>query len=177
MPIPYFNIKDFEVPTSSRRYPASKTGDILPGGKGHVLGDRFALDVEKFKNKSFKKIETMVRKIALNLYKEIIRTSPVDTGLFRANNQMDVDKMNSSKIYAERPPKRVSSERGVVIFDAGPTIVKGESSLNRFKLGSSIYLFNNLVYAQPLEFGHSGQAPLGIYRQAVLNSKRFVRVD
>jgi len=39
----------------------------------------------------------------------------------------------------------------------------------------AVYLSNNLPYAQPLEFGHSGQAPAGMVRKNMARIKQILR--
>lgn len=100
----------------------------------------------------------VVRKTVFDLFANIIRRSPVDTGSYRASH-------------------------GIATHEPGPTegirIIENKTDVNvmtaiaeyggwTWKPGDGdIYIFNNLPYAEPLENGHSGQAPEGIYRQAM----------
>jgi hypothetical protein len=38
----------------------------------------------------------------------------------------------------------------------------------------TIWLMNNLPYAQPLEYGHSSQAPAGMVRISVIEVQMFI---
>jgi len=111
------------------------------------------------------KFSQVVRKTVLDLYANIIRRSPVDTGTYRASHSI-----------ANHDP---SPEEGIVYLkkDKNKSEIEATASIQTninkplawsWKVGDgTIYIFNNLPYAEPLENGHSGQAPQGIYRQAL----------
>ena len=105
----------------------------------------FTLDLSRFSEKAVKNAETVVKKIALDMHSRIVERSPVDTGRFRANNNIAVD-----------------ANPGTTTESTGSPAV----NVDGFKIGQTIFLFNNLEYAMALEMGHSKQAPGpgGIYR-------------
>lgn len=115
----------------------------------------FTLDLTRFGKKTEKQMSQIVRKICLDLFTIIVTRSPVDTGRFRANNSI---KLNSL------PPGSTFE----MDTNGGMTITKGNASLGAYKLGDTIFLYNNVEYAMYLEFGpHSKQAPSGVYRVSV----------
>ncbi|MNG19714.1 hypothetical protein D3C84_1039030 [compost metagenome] len=92
----------------------------------------------------------MVRKIALDLLNEIILRSPVDTGRFKGNHIISIGApvYHSVNQYDK---------------DGAETIARGATALSGLEPFTVVYLQNNLIYAVPLEDGHSAQAPAGIY--------------
>ena len=91
-----------------------------------------------------------VRVIALAMLNEIVLRSPVDTGRFRGNNIVSV----GAPVYA-------STE--IVDKSGGETVQRGLSVMSGLEPYTQVFVQNNLPYAEPLEKGHSKQAPAGIY--------------
>jgi len=104
--------------------------------------------------------EKVVRKTVLDLFSNIVRRSPIDTGSYRASHGI-----------ANHEP---AGDEGIIKIPKGGNpgsaqalaLAKAQGWI--WSVGSgTIFIFNNLPYAEPLENGHSGQAPQGIYRQAM----------
>lgn len=89
-----------------------------------------------------------VRTIALAMLQEIVLRSPVDTGRFRNNNIVSV----VSPVYASTVETDASG--------AG-TISRGAAAMSGLEPYTTVFIQNNLPYAQRLEDGHSKQAPPG----------------
>ena len=100
------------------------------------------------------KVDTVVRKTALELQSELIRRSPVDTGRFRSNWNCGLGTINT--ITTDSVDKEGSG-----------TLARTQATLGSWKPGDMIYLTNSLPYARPLEYGHSKQAPSGMVRLTV----------
>ncbi|KGA31119.1 hypothetical protein [Pectobacterium odoriferum] len=94
-----------------------------------------------------------LRIIAIQFLNEIVISSPVDTGRFRANNQVSIGTADYSTTTA-------TDKVGT------PTLQQGSAVIAQGKPYSVIYIQNNLPYAEPLENGHSKQAPTGVYANA-----------
>ncbi|MDD2114169.1 HK97 gp10 family phage protein [Pseudomonas asiatica] len=91
-----------------------------------------------------------VRVIALAMLNEIVLRSPVDTGRFRGNNIVSV----GSPVYTS----------SVNVDPTGSeTIQQGVRVMTGLEPYTQVFIQNNLIYAVPLEDGHSQQAPAGIY--------------
>ena len=115
----------------------------------------FTLDLTRFGKKTEQQISQIVRKICLDLFTIIVTRSPVDTGRFRANNSINLNTLPSDSTFE-------------MDKNGGLTINRGNASLGAYKLGDTIFLYNNVEYAMYLEFGpHSKQAPSGVYRVSV----------
>jgi hypothetical protein len=91
-----------------------------------------------------------VRVIALAILNEIVLRSPVDTGRFRGNNIVSVG-----------APVYTSSAN--VDPTGSETIQQGVRMMTGLEPYTQVFIQNNLIYAVPLEDGHSKQAPAGIY--------------
>lgn len=91
-----------------------------------------------------------VRVIALAMLNEIVLRSPVDTGRFRGNNIVSVG-----------APVYTSSAN--VDPTGSETIQQGVRVMTGLEPYTQVFIQNNLIYAVPLEDGHSKQAPAGIY--------------
>ncbi len=104
--------------------------------------------------------EKVVRKTVFDLYGSIIRRSPVDTGTYRASH-MIANHVPSGDEGVHKIAKGGGSGSTALAFAK----VAGWS----WRVGDgTIFIFNNLPYAEPLENGHSGQAPEGVYNCAML---------
>ena len=112
----------------------------------------FSLDLARFGEEAIGNAEKIVRKIGFNLHARIVKRTPVDTGRAKANQQISINSLPSGSVLE---------------FDrlGNATISKGERALSSFNLGDTIFLYNNLEYIVPLEYGHSQkQAPSGMFR-------------
>ena len=111
----------------------------------------FSLDLAKFGQKAIDNGEKIVRKIAFDMHSRIVMRMPRDTGRATANQQISINTLPSGSILE---------------FDksGNSTISNGGATLARFKLGDTIFLYNNVEYIIPLEYGHSKQAPSGMFR-------------
>lgn len=93
--------------------------------------------------------ERTIRGTALKVFSAIIKASPVDTGRFKGNWQCSV----------ERP---LSGELEIEDKDGGVTIAAAEAAIATYTtMKSSIFLTNNLPYADRLANGWSKQRPSG----------------
>lgn len=121
----------------------------------------FADQVSAFTRKTEAKIETAIRKIALDVFTEVIMMSPVDTGRFRGNWQVAIGTMPSGTL-------ELDDKAGTAV------LAKAQAEALGLKAGQTIFLVNNLPYAEALEFGHSQQAPGGMIRLTVQRWKPIV---
>jgi len=99
--------------------------------------------------------EITVRGILLDLTRLIIKASPVDTGRFRGNWQASV---NTPKVTQLKRKDRTGTR----------TITAASNVIEKFNMGQTFYLTNNLPYARRLEYGYSKQAPSGMLRINVM---------
>lgn len=109
----------------------------------------FADQVQAWADKTDHKFDLAVRKISLELFSRVILRSPVDTGRFRGNWQVQIGAIPSGTLEIE-------DKSGSVTISAADARTAGVVA------GDVIFLVNNLSYAQRLEDGYSGQAPAGM---------------
>lgn len=140
----------------------------------------FESDIEKFVEKTKDRLDRVVRASALKLFSDIVMTTPVDTGRARANWQPEINGVPNSSIAFEgekgsgknddedtaRRERNGSKAASMAIAE----ITDKTTSFEPLK-GGKIGIYNNLVYIQALEYGHShAQAPDGMVR---LNAQNF----
>lgn len=99
----------------------------------------FAAQVAFFGEGATARINEVLRWAVLESYSRVVTRSPVDTGLFKG----------SWGIQEGTP------------YNVQPS---GLDTALRWNGDGSVFIANNLPYAVPLEYGHSGQAPNGIVR-------------
>ena len=114
----------------------------------------FADQVGAWAAKTEAKVELAIRKIALDVFTEVILMSPVDTGRFRGNWQVAIGNIPTGTV-------QIDDKAGTA------TLGKVQAEALQLKAGQAIFLVNNLPYAQELEYGHSKQAPGGMVRLTV----------
>ncbi|WP_199556401.1 HK97 gp10 family phage protein [Sandaracinobacteroides hominis] len=99
-------------------------------------------------------INRETRAIALGILARLVDMSPVDTGRFRGNWQVDIG----------RAPE---DELDTTDKSGAATKAKGSATIAGAAPFEPIYLVNNLPYAGALNDGHSRQAPAGFVEAAV----------
>lgn len=130
----------------------------------------FSLDVKKFAEKAEQNIDQVRRGVALDLFSNIVLRTPVGDpkywkskykpkgyigGTLRGNWQVGINSMNDSEL------NRVDKAGNTTIAGGSKVIDSAESD-------DTIYLFNNMPYALPVEFGWSQrQAPAGMVRVTI----------
>lgn len=112
----------------------------------------FALGIDRWCDKAEDTVETVVRRVTLAMFTEIVLRSPVDTGRFRGNWQVDT--------RDSRTPTDVSGQ---------VTITKMTGKVSRSEVGGVVSFINVMPYGPRLEAGYSGQAPQGMVRVTALN--------
>lgn len=116
--------------------------------------DIFAVQIANFVAKAKGNIDLVVRKVALDMFRNVIVKSPVDTGRFKGNWQVAIGSIPAGTL-------EIDDVAGTA------TIAKVTAVVLGLKAGEIIYLVNNLEYARPLEYGHSKQAPGGMVRLTI----------
>lgn len=136
----------------------------------------FTADLKRFSDKTEKNASRFCRLFALDLHRRIVKRSPVETGRFKANNQISMNTLPSESTTA-------TDKNGAA------TVTAGVAEMGKFLLGDTIFEYNNLAYAVKLEMGgypnppkrgtwdkakqayviqtingYSKQAPQGVYR-------------
>lgn len=119
----------------------------MPRGKS---AREFAIDLRRFGELTEEKATLIFRKIALDLDRAIVLSTPVDTGRARGNWFPSL----GSPSNAVDPNAQDKS--------GGAAIARAVGTVSGAKYGMVIWFTNNLPYILPLENGWSRQAPQGM---------------
>lgn len=90
--------------------------------------------------------------IGLEAIKRVVLKSPVNTGRFRGNWALSIGAIDTTTTETVDP-------------SGGATIARGQAAIAPYGATEGfpmVYIQNNLPYAEPLENGHSKQAPAGV---------------
>jgi hypothetical protein len=121
----------------------------------------FSLGLDAFIAKAKANADTVVRQASLSVLSSVVKRSPVDTGRFRGNWQTTIDAPASGDV-------------SLLDKSGAASISAGVGALTNVKAGETVWIVNNLPYAQRLENGYSDQAPAGMVRVTVTEFQRYV---
>lgn len=106
------------------------------------------------------RIDETLQTIVLKLGESVVTLSPVDTGRFKGNWQLGIDKTTSESLLRMDP-------------DGFATLSEIAQKVNSFTAGQIAYLQNHVLYGYDLEYGSSTQAPDGVVR---VTAQRFIQI-
>lgn len=116
----------------------------------------FGRDIRKFVEKTKVREDIAIRAFVLDVFRQLLEESPVDQGRYRANWNVSVgspnlDASKKGRVKTARKPATPTEE------------ARANAALAEFEPGDTIWLTNNVPYAEALENGHSRkQAPNGV---------------
>lgn len=112
--------------------------------------------IHEFNIKAMAQSEAKIKKAFIGLSTDIIMDTPVLSGRLRNNWMVSVNK-GSNKTTESTSNTAVSRVNAV-----------------KFKLGDTLYLTNNLPYAERIEFkGWSNKAPAGMVRVNIIRWEKY----
>jgi len=114
----------------------------------------FNVDLNKFAKSMDIELETVVRKLAFEVYKGVTQKTPVDTGRAKANWMLGYGSINST-----------------ITNNTTFTLVHPPEGSGK----RPIYITNNLPYISKLENGSSKQAPNGMVNLTMNEVQRSIR--
>lgn len=117
----------------------------------------WSIPLDQLAQKTGLKLDTVARKVTLDLFTSVVQKSPVDTGRFKAN--WNVGTTPNLSFTAST--------------NAGRGLTEAQKAIG-IPAGGVVYLSNGLPYARRLEYGWSGQAPAGMVRLSVREFRQFV---
>lgn len=125
----------------------------------------FSGDINKFSDRVNQAISAIVRGTSLEIYRAIVRRTPVRTGRLRANWQVQINSPAQGEINST---------------NAQNTIRAGETKIKQFRVGDTVYINNNLPYAKVIEDGRIGnkgskQAPNGMVKVTIAEYQLIVQ--
>ena len=119
----------------------------------------FSSDLKGFTVKVQANSEKVFRGTSISLFRNIVRRTPVKTGVLRGNWQTDIN----------RPSSGTLERSGSAAANSEIVRVAGKA-----KLDETIFFVNNLPYSVPIEKGSSTQAPAGMVAVTVSEFQREV---
>lgn len=122
----------------------------------------FEKELQKELDEQRKEQKDTFRKLVFTTFTDVVRRSPVDKGYFRANNLIQSVTPNRGTIDSTEGAGKLTNDAKVKIDSI------------RVSDGTTIFITNNLPYADRLENGYSTQAPTGIYKIAEARTRRIV---
>jgi hypothetical protein len=130
-------------------------------------------DPKELERDTLKKLANVVRAGALTCFQNIIVGSPVDTGRFRMNWQASINTPRLS-IVGENA-ETLKDEHGKPVKNQFAQTDDVAGWTNGYTLNDTLYLTNNLPYAQRLADGWSKQRGSGWVDVEVANGHKAVR--
>ena len=122
----------------------------------------FAADLSRFAKKAEAATDAVVRKVTIDLFHDVVRRTPVDTGRLKANWQVSQNVPVSGTL--------TTTDKSGATTIAAITVGVGGA-------GSVTYLANNLPYAHRIEYdgwSHT-KAPAGMVRVSMARVQQHVR--
>lgn len=126
--------------------------------------DDFAKRIHRIAVRVEGNVVRAVKDCAGAVLRSVIGNTPVDTGYARSNWTPELD-----RAFVGLSPARVPGERGSTAAEnAAATIEAGTPTIEAFEIiaNREIHITNNAPHIQPLNNGHSKQAPAGFVQVA-----------
>tara|TARA_B100000795_G_scaffold36505_1_gene24069 strand:- start:577 stop:960 length:384 start_codon:yes stop_codon:yes gene_type:complete len=114
----------------------------------------FKLDLKNFNKKTTRITEQVFRGTVIGLFNKVVLRTPVKTGRLKKSWRPTINSPSKSS-------KKASPDAIV-------------TTVSKAKLGDSVYLVNNLPYAQKIEGGSSKQAPVGMVKVTVAEYQKII---
>lgn len=124
--------------------------------------DDFERQIEAQIKDAEQKLLMAQREIVLLVYERIVIRSPVDTGLFKGNWQINIGSTPTGVVSIKDKTGRI-------------VISQASAALLNYKLDDPVFIVNNLPYANRLEQGWSKQAPYGMVSLTLNEFSELVR--
>ena len=129
----------------------------------------FQADLDRFAAKTKRNLNQVVQGVVLELGTRIVQRSPVDTGCFRGNWQVNAGgpDIRTNEPFDKQP---LGSPPSAFTFERWKDHVQAST------IGSTFYITNSLPYARKLEYeAWSRQAPSGMVRVTVVEYQQIIR--
>lgn len=123
------------------------------------------MSMDAIVNRVNRRIDTVIRKSTIQLFGQVIKMTPVDTGRAKGNWQCTIGSPTSSEIERDDGSRSQSLSSSKAYADVVKTVPPA---------GNVVWLANNVPYIRKLEYyppgkGGSIQAPQGMVRIAIQN--------
>lgn len=116
---------------------------------------QFSIDLDRALDRAMANARLKFIDICLEAAQKVIERSPVDTGFYRSNWSVAINRS---------PEFRPLENPGKLSFLGAQPVMTMQADIMKAQLGDVVFIYNNTAYAARLENGHSGQAPHGVAR-------------
>jgi len=124
-----------------------------------VNADEFTQKLTAFANKNVpEKFDMIMIKVVSDLVTSVVFLTPVDTGRLRGGWQVG-EQIDMASEMPPDPGGRATIDKAM----ASITAIRAQGSL----IGKTIYLYNNVYYAEYIEFGTEKMAPFAMLRESI----------
>ena len=106
------------------------------------------------------RFDKIVRKVCLDLTRDIVLLTPVDTGMAKSNWFLGTTRVGSIETSASK--------------NGAPSLRRASDFASTLQAGGVFYIVNNLPYIMALEYGYSNQAPAGMARISVARAQQNI---
>ena len=120
----------------------------------------FGGDLQGFAQRTGIRFDKIVRKVCLDLTRDIVLLTPVDTGMAKSNWFLGTTRVGSTESSASK--------------NGAPSLRRASDFASTIHGGGVFYIVNNLPYIMALEYGSSTQAPAGMARITVERFQNIV---
>lgn len=127
------------------------------GGKQGAFSDQ----LEGFIEYAREMADQIFRSVVIQIGSSVINLTPVDTGRALANWQFSINSTSNESLDE-------TDQMG------DKTLARFVKEVGALTYGQTAYVYNNLIYSIPLEYGHSRQAPSGMVRITMARFKQIV---
>ncbi len=124
------------------------------------LEGNFSEQLEGFAEYAKAAADEIFKSVVIQVGSSLINLSPVDTGRFLANWQFSINSTSNASL--DETDQMGDKTLARFVKEVGP-----------LTYGQTAYIYNNLIYAIPLEYGHSRQSPAGMVR---ITAARFQQI-
>jgi hypothetical protein len=113
----------------------------------------FGSQLQAFRRSTGIRMDKVVRKVGFDLTSDIVKLTPVDTGMARSNWFLGNDRLTDTDTTASK--------------NGAPSLTRAAAFASTLHAGGVFFIVNNLPYIMRLEYGSSTQAPNGMARRTV----------
>ena len=126
---------------------------------------QFSLDLSKFAKKAGVSFDLVVKKVVFDIYTRVAMQTAVDTGRARGGWQIGGTMGSGQTEAKDKTPTGTPNPGWGELGKIKELITKAQV------IG---YIYNNVEYIGPLEYGHSQQAPRGMVRVTLTEFQSFI---
>ena len=138
---------------------------------------QFTVQLDRERRMVIGKFVEFHRTLSLFALRRILDRSPVWSGRFRGSNTIQIGSADTTVQGIPLGLPNWPEPVGRTLQVRAPSMSEARRRLTGLKPFQNVFINNSLPYASAIENGHSAQAPIGVYKLALLDAEiRFRRV-